>query len=55
MIQHRRRSVAEGAYYSSALEALAAAGVFEGTECGPSLLCPHEPIDRKTMGLGEAV
>ena len=43
--------VADGAYYSAAVEALAAAGVFEGTECGPGLLCPDDPIDRKTMAV----
>ena len=43
--------VADGAYYSAAVEALAAAGVFVGTECGPGLLCPDDPIDRKTMAV----
>ena len=47
----RFSDVAEGAYYSTPVAALAAASVFEGTECGPGLLCPDEPIDRKTMAV----
>ena len=43
--------VADGVYYSAPVQALAAAGVFDGTECAPNLLCPDEPIDRKTMAV----
>ena len=43
--------VAGDAYYADAVSALAAAGVFAGTECAPGLLCPSEPIDRKTMAV----
>ena len=42
--------VADDAYYSGAVSALAAAGVFAGTECEDGL-CPGEPIDRKTMAV----
>ncbi len=43
--------VADDVYYSVPVEALAADGVFEGTECGAGLFCPHGPIDRKTMSV----
>ena len=43
--------VAGDAYYSEPVAALAAAGVFAGTECGQGLFCPGEPIDRKTMAV----
>ena len=42
--------VAGGAYYSEPVAALAAMGVFGGTECGGGF-CPDEPIDRKTMAV----
>ena len=31
--------------------ALADDGIFEGTECAPAMLCPGEPMDRKTMAV----
>ena len=39
------------AYYSDAVTALADSGIFDGTECAEGMLCPHEPIDRKTMAV----
>ena len=39
------------AYYSEAVGALAANGVFDDTECAQAMLCPGEPIDRKTMAV----
>ena len=42
--------VTEGAYYSDPVAALAAMGVFEGTECDEGF-CPEDPIDRKTMAV----
>ncbi len=42
--------LAEGAFYSTAVSALAAQGVFEGTDCGEGF-CPDEPIDRETMAV----
>ena len=42
--------VAEGAYYSTPVLALGAAGVFAGTECEQGF-CPDDPIDRKTMAV----
>ena len=39
------------AYYSEAVGALADGGVFDGTECAQAMLCPGEPIDRKTMAV----
>ena len=39
------------AYYSDAVGALAGNGVFVGTECVEGMLCPGEPIDRKTMAV----
>ena len=41
----------EDAYYSEAVNALADGGVFEGTECAEGMLCPGEPMDRKTMAV----
>ena len=41
----------EDAFYSDAVNALADGGIFEGTECAPGMLCPGEPIDRKTMAV----
>ena len=42
--------VAGDAYYSEPVAALAAAGVFAGTECDEGF-CPEDPIDRKTMAV----
>ena len=42
---------AQDAYYSEAVGALADGGIFEGTECAPGMLCPGEPMDRKTMAV----
>ena len=42
--------VAGDAYYSEPVAALAAMGVFAGTECDAGF-CPDEPIDRKTMAV----
>ena len=39
------------AFYSAAVSSLAARGVFEGTECATSKLCPGAPLDRKTMAV----
>ena len=41
----------QDAYYSEAVNALADGGIFDGTECAPGMLCPGEPIDRKTMAV----
>ena len=41
----------QDAYYSDAVDALASRGVFDGTECAEGMLCPGEPIDRKTMAV----
>ena len=41
----------EDAFYSEAVGALADGGVFDGTECAEAMLCPGEPIDRKTMAV----
>ena len=30
---------------------LQAAGVFDGTECGPGQFCPHEPLKRRTFAV----
>ena len=43
--------VGEGSVHASAVEALTAEGVFEGTECGPGLFCPGEPILRWEMAV----
>ena len=40
---------AQDAYYSDAVDALADGGIFDGTECAQAMLCPGEPMDRKTM------
>ena len=42
--------VAGDAYYSEPVAALAAMGVFEGTECDAGF-CPDDSIDRKTMAV----
>ena len=33
------------------IDALAARGVFDGTDCGDNLFCPDDPIDRATMAV----
>ena len=43
--------VADDDFYSAAVEALAASGVFAGTECAEQKLCPGAPVDRKTMAV----
>ena len=43
--------ISQDAYYSEAVGALAGGGVFDGTECAQGMLCPGEPIDRKTMAV----
>ena len=43
--------VSQDAYYSEAVGALTVGGVFDGTECAEAMLCPGEPIDRKTMAV----
>ena len=43
--------VGEGSVHASAVEALTAEGVFEGTECGEGLFCPGEPILRWEMAV----
>ena len=42
--------VAEDAYYGEPVAALAASGVFVGTECEAGF-CPTEPINRRTMAV----
>ena len=42
--------VAEDAYYSVPVAALAERGIFAGTECAQGF-CPNDPIDRKTMAV----
>ncbi len=37
--------------HAPAVRALAAEGVFEGTECGQGLFCPEEPVRRSTMAV----
>ena len=44
------RDVPGGAYFSDSVSALAAQGVFDGTECDEGF-CPDDPIDRKTMAV----
>ena len=43
--------IPQDAFYSEAVGALAGGGVFDGTECAEAMLCPGEPIDRKTMAV----
>ena len=43
--------VPSDAYYSAAVWALDAQGVFDGTECAGGGFCPDDPIDRKTMAV----
>ena len=43
--------VPSDAYYSAAVSALGAQGVFDRTECAGGGFCPDDPIDRKTMAV----
>ena len=43
--------VGEGSVHAPAVEALAADGVFDGTECGQGLFCPGDPILRWEMAV----
>ncbi len=43
--------VRPGAYFSRPVSSLAADGVFEGTECGDGLFCPHKPVLRRHMAV----
>ena len=36
----------DGSVHEPAIDALDAAGILEGTECGEGLVCPGEPVDR---------
>ncbi len=44
------RDVPDGVHFSGPVSALAAQGVFDGTECDGGF-CPDDPIDRKTMAV----
>ena len=41
--------VAVDGLYAAPVAALAEAGVFDSTECGPNRFCPSESLDRETM------
>ena len=41
----------DGGVHEPAIDALAAEGVFEGTECGDGLFCPEAPVLRWVMGV----
>ena len=43
--------VAVDGLYAAPVAALAEAGVFDGTECGPNRFCPSESLDRETMAV----
>ena len=43
--------VAEDAYYFDAVDALAAGGVFDGTDCGDDQFCPGNPLKRWQMAV----
>ena len=43
--------VEAGGVHTPAIEALAEAGIFTDTECGPQRFCPHEPIPRWVMAV----
>ena len=47
----------DGAYYEASLNALERRGVLAGTQCGPGLICPDEPVARSTIAvwLGRAL
>ena len=41
----------EGTTHEEAISALAADGVFEGTECAPAMFCPTDPVQRWVMAV----
>ena len=41
----------EGSVHEPAIDALAAEGILEGTECGEGLVCPGEPFERWVMAV----
>ena len=41
----------DGVYYEAPLEALSAAGILAGTECGIGLICPDRPLRRWEMAV----
>ena len=41
----------EGGFYEASLDALAAEGILEGTECGQARICPEEPMPRRVMAV----
>ena len=41
----------EGSVHEPAIDALAAEGILEGTECGERLICPGEPFERWMMAV----
>ena len=43
--------IADGGFYAAPVAALAEAGVFDGTECGPNRFCPSGSMDRQTMAV----
>ena len=45
------KDVPDDAYYTTPVSALAADGVFVGTECGDELFCPDKPITRWQMAV----
>ena len=45
------QDVADSAYYAVPVKALAADGVFRGTECGDGRFCPDEPVTRWQMAV----
>ena len=43
--------IGEAGNHQEAVEALEAEGLFDGTECGPGLFCPNEPVKRWVMAV----
>ena len=43
--------VGEGSVHAPAVEALAAEGVLDGTDCGTGLFCPDDPLQRSVMAI----
>ena len=41
----------DGTVHEPAIDALAAEGILEGTECGEGLICPREPFERWVMAV----
>ena len=41
----------DGAYYEAPLDALAAKGILDGTECAPGRICPDRPLKRWEMAV----